>query len=85
MNYKTYQNGKTLENTIRKDIDKLSEFNGLDKPWNGVNIKASDITGKQLQIVVPNTKLTEVQIQGINNAISYGKQKGIKIIITVGR
>ena len=28
LNCKTHQNGKTLENTIKKDIDKLTDYNG---------------------------------------------------------
>ena len=60
LNATSYQTGNTLENTIKRDIDKLNGFTG--KEWNGVTIEASDITGKQLQIVVPNVKLNNVQI-----------------------
>ncbi len=82
LNCKTYQNGSNLEKTIKKDIDKVANFDGAD--WNGVDIEASDITGRQLQIVVPNTTLSDAQIKAINNAIQYGKSKGVKVIITIG-
>lgn len=51
----------------------------------GSVVKKSDIKAKQLQIVVPNTTLNQKQIVAINNAIQYGKNKGISVIITVGR
>ncbi|MEG0416676.1 MAG: hypothetical protein RR565_11140 [Erysipelothrix sp.] len=80
---KTYQNGKTLENTIKKDIDKLAGYKGAN--WGGTNIKPNQITGKQLQIVIPNQAITQSQINSINSAIEYGNTNGIKIIITIGR
>ena len=78
----TYQNGNTLANRIKKDIDALFKFNG--KTWGGTEIEAASITGKQLRIVVPNTTLNSSQIQGINSAIQYANSKGIKILITIG-
>lgn len=79
---KTYQDGKTLEYVIKKDIDKITSFSGRN--WNGIKIKPSDISGKQLQLVVPNIDLSASQIEAINNSIKYAATKDIKIIITVG-
>lgn len=78
----TYQNGNTLANRIKRDIDALFKFNG--KTWGGTDITAADITGKQLRIVVPNTTLNSSQVQGINSAIQYANSRGIKILITIG-
>lgn len=83
LNCTTYQNGSKLESVIKRDIDKLAKFNG--KTWGGTTISPSQITGKQLQIVFPNSTLTQTQIKAINSAISYGREKGIKVLITVGR
>ena len=81
----TYQNGSKLESIIKGDVNKLKDFNGLDQPWNGVDIGSEDIAGRQLQIVVPNTTLSQAQIDGINNAIDYGTINGIDVIIIVGK
>ena len=81
LNCSTYQNGNRLETQIKKDVDKLYNFQG--RQWNGINIRAEDITGKQLQLVVPDVELSEVQIGAINNAIDYAENKNIDIIMTI--
>lgn len=83
LNCKTYQNGKSLERTIKMDVDKLKDFEMVD--WGGSQLSGVEITGRQLQIVVNNKTLSEPQIQAINNAIKYAEKNGVKIIITVGR
>ena len=80
---KTYQDSSKLESIIKKDVDKLADFSGRN--WNGIKIKSSDISGRQLQIVVPDIELSNSQIEGINNAIDYANAKDIKIILTVGK
>ena len=75
----TYQDPSRLEYQIKKDIDALDAFSG--RKWNGFEISSSDITGKQLQIVVPDVELSGEQIQSINNATKYANEKGIDIII----
>ena len=80
---KTYQDSSKLESIIKKDVDKLADFSGRN--WNGIKIKSSDISGRQLQIVVPDIELSNSQIESINNAIDYANAKDIKIILTVGK
>ena len=77
----TYQNGKTLENQIKRDVNKLYNFEGTS--WNGINIRYEDICGKQLQLAVPDIELSELQIDALNKAIEYANSKEIDIIITV--
>ncbi len=60
----------------------ITSFSGRN--WNGIKIKPSDISGKQLQLVVPNIDLSASQIEAINNSIKYAATKDIKIILTVG-
>ena len=81
----SYQNGRTLENVIIRDIDSVANFQGTNRPIGGIEINASDITGRQLQVVVPDVPLSDVQIQAINNAIAHGNNNGVTVIITVGR
>ena len=83
LNCKTYKNGSKLKSRIKKDIDKLVDFKGARH--GKTKILAEEIKGKQLQMVVPDKSLSLEQIEAINEAIAYGKKKGIKVIITVGR
>jgi len=78
----SYQNGNTLERTIKKDIDKLADFELVD--WGGSYLEGRPINQRALQIVVPNVTMTDAQIQAINNAIEYAGDKGVEIIITIG-
>jgi len=71
--------GRNLEYGIRADIRSVANFDGVGR------IDIDIVTGRQLQIVVPNVTLTPSQIQSINNAIEYGQQYGVTIIITIGR
>ena len=80
---KTYQNGNKLEKVIVKDINKVSGFIG--ETFNGKFVNAEEIVGRQLQVVVPNVTLSEAQINAVNNATKHGIDKGIKLIITVGK
>lgn len=74
-----------MENIIKKDIDKLDDYNCSDKPWGEVDITEDYITGKVLQMIVPNSPLNPSQIQGINNAIDYRTSLDISVIITIGK
>ena len=80
---KTYQNGNKLKKVIVKDINKVSGFIG--ETFNGKFVNAEEIVGRQLQVVVPNVTLSEAQINAVNNATKHGIDKGVKLIITVGK
>lgn len=80
---KTYQNGNKLEKVIVKDINKVSGFIG--ETFNGKFVNVEEIVGRQLQVVVPNVTLSEAQINAVNNATKHGIDKGVKLIITVGK
>ena len=80
---KSYQNGNTLECTIKKDIDAIASFEPFD--YGGTRIGKLQVAERRLQIVVPNVELSSDQIQAINMAIDYGRNSGVKIQITVGR
>ena len=82
LNAKSYQNGSTLERTIKKDVDDLANFELVD--WGDSTLSGMPINQRELQMVVPNTKLSQVQIDAINNAIEYAKSKGVNIKIIVG-
>ena len=79
----SYQKPGRLESAIRADIRKVANFNG-DR-FGDVRVRPNQITGRQLQIVVPDITLTIGQIQAINNAIEYAKRYGVEVIITIGK
>ena len=79
---KTYLNGKRLEYAIKSDINKLINFE--KGGMNGTEITPDDYSFKCLEVVVPNVKLNESQINCINNAIEYGKLNNIIVKIIVG-
>ncbi|MFV0394860.1 MAG: hypothetical protein ACK5LC_10770 [Coprobacillaceae bacterium] len=68
---------------MKNDIDKLADFELVD--WGDSALSGMPINQRDLQIVVPNTTLTDAQPQAINNAIAYGKENGVNVIITVGK
>jgi hypothetical protein len=82
VNSVSYQNPGKLESVIKADIDKLIKYNG--KKWGYTNIKSSQITGKTLKVVIPDTPLTAGQVNAIANAAEYANQNGITLIIVIG-
>lgn len=78
----SYQNANTLERIIKNDIDDLANFELID--WGDSPVAGRTVSQRDLQIVVPNVKLTDGQIKAINSATQYGKDNGVNLIITVG-
>ena len=79
---KSYQNGKILEYTIKRDINILKDFEMVD--WAGKEYASLPIKIRNLEVVVPNMSLNEHQINAINKMIKYGKINGVNLIIVVG-
>lgn len=79
---KSYQNGKILEYTIKRDINILKDFEMVD--WAGKEYASLPIKIRNLEVVVPNMSLNEYQINAINKMIKYGKINGVNLIIVVG-
>lgn len=79
----SYQECARLESQLKNDIDNLDSFKG--RKWNGITVRSSDINIKQLQIVLPDIEPTSQQVTAISNAIEYAQNKGIEIIITIGK
>ena len=81
LNSKTYQNGSKLESVIKRDVDKLANFDGAK--WGDTNIKPGETKSRKLLIVVPDVSLSDAQTKAINNAITYVNRKGVTIEIVV--
>jgi len=54
----SYQNGGTVEKTLKRYLKELREYQGQDKPWgrDGIVIRKEDIRKKELLLVIPENK-----------------------------
>ena len=77
----TYQTGKGIYNTLVKNIDALDKF--TYKSWNRKFIGLNDYDSKELEIAISKTIISKEQKYGIDRAIQYAGNKGIKVKITI--
>ena len=77
----TYQTGKGIYNTLVKNIDALDKF--TYKSWNRKFIGLNDYDSKELEIAISKTIISKEQKYGIDRAIQYAENKGIKVKITI--
>ncbi len=71
---------KAVYNTLKGYIDKLDDFKGANH--GGTKILEEDIKEKILNVGIPKGA-TKSQVEQIQQAIKYGKDKGIKVEINV--
>ncbi|MBP1152673.1 RHS repeat-associated core domain-containing protein [Methylocaldum sp. RMAD-M] len=75
----TYQNSATLTRTLNGYVDSVAAFNG--RTWAGVTVDASQITARQLQVVVPNSG-SVAQQAAINAAVSRAQGLGVQLVVS---
>ena len=75
-------NPKSIYNILKKYIDAVAIF---DK-WtlSGVTLRASQITSRELRVAVPRG-MTAAQWVQIREAVKWGRQNGVRVIITVAK
>jgi filamentous hemagglutinin len=79
----SYQSTATLSRTLNGYIDSVAGYNGTGpNGWAGVKIDSSQITGRGLDLVIPNAGSTAQQ-QAINQAVQYGVSKGVKVNVNI--
>jgi hypothetical protein len=76
----TYRNAEALTRTGQGYVDAVAGFQG--KNWARVNIEASDITGRALELAVP-PGATEAQQQALQGLVKYGTQNSVTVKIVV--
>lgn len=76
----TYANPANIASTGRGYIDSVAGFQGRN--WGGVNIRAGDITARELELAVP-AGATEAQQQALQGLVTYGAQNGVTVRIVV--
>jgi filamentous hemagglutinin len=67
---------------IMRDINDTLDFEGY--ALEGTRVRPSDITGRTLQLAVPEGT-TAAQWEQINRAIGYGADNGVRVIVTIAR
>ncbi|WFU07515.1 hemagglutinin repeat-containing protein (plasmid) [Rhizobium sp. CB3171] len=79
----SYQSTATLSRTLNGYIDSVAGYNGTTaKGWAGTTILPSQITGRGLDLVVPNSG-SAAQQQVISQAVQYGISKGVQVNIVI--
>ena len=69
-----------LSSTITKYIDNVAKFTG--QSWAGVNIQASQITGRALELALPELG-NAAQQQVLQQAMQYAKSVGVDLIVNI--
>jgi hypothetical protein len=80
LNAGTYRDFGRLTGRLNKYVDELDEYPGTT--WGGDDIKNSDITARELLVVVPRNSTGETQRAAIESARARAKQLGIDLTIT---
>jgi RHS repeat-associated protein len=76
----SYQNTSALASRLNGYVDSVSGFNGAN--WAGVNIDASQITARQLQLAIQPGSASAAQQAVINAAAARAQGMGVNFIVT---
>jgi hypothetical protein len=79
LNAATYQNSRILLSRVNKYLGELEKYQ--DTEWGGDNIKAADIAGKVLRVVIPMGSMTPIQREIIAAATRVARSKGLRLIV----
>ncbi|BEU87584.1 hypothetical protein TAMA11512_10480 [Selenomonas sp. TAMA-11512] len=77
----TYQTSKGIYNKIKSDVDKIDAFDF--KRWGKSNVRTIDYHRKEVEVAIPNMKLSKEQRKGLEAAKAYAEEHGISMKITV--
>lgn len=79
----SYQTGDNAEKLLNGYISGLAGFKGMEKPWGSSNIVIhnSDITSRELLLVIPENKLTDVNERLLVLMAEKAKSKGINLTV----
>ena len=80
LNAASYQNTATLTSRLNSYVNSVAGFNGAD--WADVNIGASQITTRQLQLAIPPGSASAAQQAAINAAAARAQTMGVNFIVT---
>ena len=75
----TYQNPANLARLLTNYVDKVAEFPGAT--LGGYAVDGSQITGRALEVAVPQGAIAPAQQAAINSVVSAAAQKGVQVIL----
>ncbi len=75
----TYQNPANLTRLLTNYVDKVAEFSGATLGEYAVN--GSQITGRALEVAIPQGGMTAAQQAAINSVVSAAAQKGVRVVL----
>ncbi len=81
LNAATYQDFQRLLYKLNKYLTELEAYSGTR--WGGDVIVSSEISGKVLRLIIPESSLTAVQREAIKAATRIARSKNIRIIVTI--
>jgi RHS repeat-associated protein len=76
----SYQNTSALASRLNSYVDSVAGFNG--ETWAGVNIDASQITARQLQLAIPPGSASAAQQAVIDAVAARAQNMGVNFILT---
>jgi hypothetical protein len=79
LNAATYQKARTLASRLNKYLGELEKYQGTD--WGGDSIKATDIAGKVLRIIIPMGSMTAIQREAIKAATELARSRRLRLIV----
>jgi len=79
----SYQNGSTVEKTLKGYLKELREYQGQDKPWgrDGIVIRKEDIKKKELLLVIPENKADDAIEAALDDVVRYADSIGVCMVI----
>lgn len=76
----TYQDTGALTSRLERYVDKVAEFRG--KSFDGVTIRARDVTQRVLHIAIQPGVATADQRAVLQQLAQYGENRGVRLIVT---
>jgi filamentous hemagglutinin len=79
LTYSRITNPESIYGALKKYVDAAANY--AERPRYSIDIKASRIRTKAIQLAVPGETSAE-QWQYISRAVEYGRQKGVPVMVT---
>lgn len=79
----SYQQGDNAQDTLIVYVDELAKFNGQEKPWgsSGTVIRNKDIKEKELFLVIPENKLSDLNEKLLSDMAGIAQSHGISLVV----
>jgi hypothetical protein len=78
---RTYQRLATLTSTVRGYIDKVASYQGQPRPWGGIQIAPTEITGRAVDLAIPACGATQAQLDTLAALQQYAARVGVTLKI----